>query len=160
MLIQRGLVFAVVAGAFCFDATLVADEKPRKQQSVAEQRKVAQLEAAAQRQERQAERIRGNERGDASEFVGKWRMRLPAGFVYTVELKQLDNGLLRMTCAGHALTLLGDFACKENQLLLVRADQPAVDDYIWIFSSGKFILIKDDQRHGAIYLGAVLTRLP
>jgi hypothetical protein len=106
------------------------------------------------------ERIRGNEKGNASEFAGKWKMRLPAGFEYTVELKQTDEGLLRMTCTGHALNLLGEFACRKNELLLVSTHHSAVDDYIWTYKDGKFVLTKDDQGHGATYLGAVLTRVP
>jgi hypothetical protein len=101
-----------------------------------------------------------NEKGNASEFAGRWRMKLPAGFEYDVQLKQLDNGLLRMTCPGHALNLLGDFVCIGTELQLVEPRQERIDDYIWAYRDGQFVLTKDEQHHGGHYLGATLTRLP
>ncbi len=105
-------------------------------------------------------RVELNEKGNASEFAGTWRMKLPAGFEYNVTLNQEENGLLRMTCLGHALNLLGDFSCVGNELRLVAARQERVDDYIWVYRDGKFVLALEEHRHGAYYRGATLTRLP
>jgi hypothetical protein len=105
-------------------------------------------------------RVRLNEKGNASEFAGNWRMTLPAGFEYNVTLKQEENGLLRMTCAGHALNLLGDFSCVGNELRLVEARKERVDDCIWVYRDGKFVLVLEEHGHGANYRGATLKRLP
>lgn len=105
-------------------------------------------------------RVRRNEKGNASEFVGNWRMKLPAGFEYNITLKQEENGLIRMTCPGHALNLLGDFACVGNELRLVAARQERVDDCIWVYLEGKFVLALEEHGHGANYRGATLTRMP
>lgn len=165
MLTRRNWGWLAVAGLVCFGYSVTARETPRTAnprggRSAEKNLKPGELEAIQQLQELRKERIRGNEKGNASEFAGKWKMRLPAGFEYTIELKQKEDGLLRMTCDGHALNLLGDFACQQNELLLVRADQSAVADYIWIYANGKFVLTKDEQGHGATYRGAVLTRVP
>ncbi len=150
MLTRRRWGLAACIGMLGLSAGLSFAEKPRREDP----------EAIQRLQDLRKERIRGNEKGNASEFAGKWKMRLPAGFEYTIELKQKEDGLLRMTCAGHALNLLGDFACQENELRLVKTHKSAVDDYIWTYTSGKFVLTKDDQGHGATYRGAVLTRVP
>lgn len=105
-------------------------------------------------------RVRLNEKGNASEYAGIWRMKLPAGFEYDVTLTLEENGLLRMNCPGHALNLLGDFACVGNELRLIESRQERVDDYIWVFRTGKLVLAVDEQHHGASYRGATLTRLP
>jgi hypothetical protein len=105
-------------------------------------------------------RVRRNEKGNASEFAGHWRMKLPAGFEYNITLKQEENGLLRMTCPGHALNLLGDFACVGNELRLVEPRKERVDDCIWVYRDGKLVLALEEHGHGANYRGATLTRLP
>ena len=106
-----------------------------------------------------AARLPLNEKGNASEYTGRWRLKLPAGFEYNLEIKQLDNGLLRVTCPGHALLLLGDFVCVGTELQLVEPRKARIDDYIWSYRDGKFILTKDEQQHGGHYRGATLTRL-
>jgi hypothetical protein len=105
-------------------------------------------------------RVRANEKGNASEFAGKWRMTLPAGFKYEVQLTQRDDGLLKLECPGHDLNLLGDFVCIGNELRLVNPRKERVDDYIWVYRDGRFVLTQDQQHHGGHYLGATLTRLP
>lgn len=160
MLTRRGWGFLAMAGLIGFGGSLAAEERPRAVKPRPEKVKPGELEAIQKLQDLRKERIRGNEKGNASEFAGKWKMCLPAGFEYTVELKQTEEGLLRMTCAGHALVLLGDFSCQENELRLVSTHHSAVNDYIWTYQNGKFILTTDDQGHGATYLRAVMTRVP
>lgn len=104
------------------------------------------------------ERVRANERGNASEFAGLWQMKLPAGFEYNVKLMQRDDGLLQLECPGHALNLLGDFVCVGNELRLVKPRMDRVDDYVWVYRDGKFELTVDEQGHGGHYRGATLTR--
>jgi hypothetical protein len=104
------------------------------------------------------ERKLANERGNASEYAGAWRMKLPAGFEYDVKLTQRDDGLLRLECPGHALNLLGDFVCIGNELRLVKPRMERVDDYVWVYRDGKFELTVDEQGHGGHYRGAWLTR--
>ena len=154
-----GLWLAVVAGIFCLTAGLAAG-KPARETPRAIRPKPGELEAIQRLQDLRKERIRGNEKVNASEYAGVWKLRLPAGFEYTVQLKQTEEGLLRLTCAGHALVLLGDFACQENELRLVRTHHSAVDDYIWTYHNGKFVLTTDDQGHGSTYLLATMTRVP
>lgn len=77
--------------------------------------KPVDVEAVKRLQELRKERIRANEKGNASEFAGKWKMRLPAGFEYTVEFQQTDTGLLRLTCPGHALVLLGTLPVRRTK---------------------------------------------
>jgi hypothetical protein len=62
------------------------------------------------------QRVREHEKGNASEFTGKWKLRLPAGFEYAVELKANEDGLLAMTSRDGGLLLLGEFACKGTEL--------------------------------------------
>ena len=157
MLTRRNWGWAAL-GVFCLGSSLALAEP--QSESRTKRPKPAELEAIERWQDLRKERIRGNEKGNASEFAGKWKMRLPAGFEYTVELKQTEEGLLRMTCTGHALVLLGDFACQANELLLVTTHQSAVDDYVWTYTNGKFVLTTDEQGHGATSLRAVMTRLP
>jgi len=106
-----------------------------------------------------AARVLLNEKGNASEFTGNWQMKLPAGFAYDVQIKQLDNGLLRMTCEKHALLLLGDFVCVGTELQLVQPRHERIDDYVWVYRDGQFVLTRDEQHHGGHYRGATLTRL-
>jgi hypothetical protein len=100
-----------------------------------------------------------NEKGNASEFAGKWKMKLPAGFEYIVQLKQTEDGLLQMTCEDGALLLLGDFSCRGSELQLVQPRHERIEDYIWTYRDGKFVLTEDKQSHGGHYLHAVLTRV-
>jgi hypothetical protein len=41
----------------------------------------------------------------------------------------------------------------------VKSNHERVDDYIWQYRDGQFVLIKDDQGHGGNYLQATLTRI-
>lgn len=120
---------------------------------------VSQISAGENLEKLRADRVPLNEKENASEFTGRWRMKLPAGFEYDVQIKQLESGLLRMTCDGHALNLLGDFVCIGTELQLVDPRQDRIDDYIWVYRDGRFVLTKDEQHHGGHYLGATLTRL-
>lgn len=99
-----------------------------------------------------------HDRDTASEWVGKWELRLPAGFHYPVTLGKTDDGLLKLGCESN-LTLLGTFAFSKNQLQLVKPNDDGIDDFVWqLNDEGNFVLITDRNRVGARYIGAVLER--
>jgi len=114
---------------------------------------------AARLEDLRKTRIKHNEKGNASEFAGTWKMKLPAGFEYDVKLNQCDNGLLELTSTHGALLLLGDFACIGSELRLVKPRHERIDDYIWEYQDGRFVLTRDEQAHGGNYRLATLTRV-
>ncbi|QDU30304.1 hypothetical protein ETAA8_54240 [Anatilimnocola aggregata] len=126
--------------------------KPRAKESIPD-RYAARAEAIWQA------RSKVNEKGNATEFAGRWRMKLPAGFEYDVLLSMRDDGLLELSSPGHALNSLGDFACIDNQLRLVKPRHDHVADFVWRYRDGLFELIREDHGHGANYRGATMTRL-
>lgn len=104
-----------------------------------------------------AERIKDNDRGSGSEFVGAWTMRLPRGFEYAITLEQREDGLLVMKSQKN-LTLLGTFACQKNRLMLVETRESNVHDFTWDYRDGILVLVEEDLHNGANYVGATLKR--
>ena len=104
-------------------------------------------------------RVKANERGTASEYPGRWRMTLPAGFAYDVTLSQREDGLLVLDSEHKGLLLLGEFAVNKNKLVLVRPRGTNIEDYVWSFDKGQFSLVHQEHRHGADYTGATLRRV-
>ena len=151
MLVWAAVGIAAVPG-------LLGAMEPRAEEAVPGAGEELARKAEAELRKLREERARGNKRGNASEFAGKWRLTLPAGFKYDVELTQRDDGLLQLECPGHALNLLGRFACIGTELRLVAPREGQVDEYIWTYRDGRFELTAEKQNHGAHYKGATLTR--
>lgn len=106
-------------------------------------------------------RRKANIRGEVQEFAGDYRLVLPAGFEYALQLRETNEGFMEFQCRTK-ITLLGQFAMnQEHQLLLISTQEEGVDDFIWTLNNkGDFVLTHEDHRVGATYQGAILTKSP
>lgn len=103
------------------------------------------------------QRTEENDRGNASEFVGEWMLRLPRGFEYAVKITQRDDGLLVMDCE-KSIVLIGTFAFQKNRLSLVETKESNIHDFVWEYRDGVMTLITERVENGGNYLGATLSR--
>lgn len=101
-------------------------------------------------------RLAGNDAVAGKTLVGDWKLKLPKGFVYSITLKQREDGCLILTSEKELVTA-GVFTFKDRRLELLEAKRPEVDDFVWEQQpDGSLKLIHEQHRHGADYIGAVL----
>jgi hypothetical protein len=105
------------------------------------------------------ERLKSNDREAAAKLVGRWKLTLPAGFVYNDEIKQTNDGLLSFDGSRQGV-LYGKFAVHDDQMRLVDPNNKEIDDYVWrVESLNKLSLVISKTQNGADYTGATLERL-
>jgi beta-lactamase regulating signal transducer with metallopeptidase domain len=102
-------------------------------------------------------RLAGNDTVAAKTLVGDWKMKLPKGFVYSMTLKQREDGCLILSSENEKNVTCGVFTFKDKRLELLEANRPEVDDLCGKQQTdGSLKLIHEQHRHGANYIGAVL----
>jgi hypothetical protein len=106
-----------------------------------------------------AGRIEAHDRDQAAGLVGAWKLTLPAGFTYDIDITQRADGLLVLDCRTK-INLLGVYAFSDGQLRLVETVRDGQTDLVWDDRDGTLLLIGDERAaNGASYLGATLERM-
>lgn len=109
-----------------------------------------------------ATRIKAHNPETSTEFAGRWRMTLPRGFQYDIELARAEGekGLLEMKSRRGGICLLGTYSFTGDRLQLVDPkDRDGVQDLDWRYRDGVFILEAQSVRNAGDYVGAKLERV-
>lgn len=104
------------------------------------------------------QRRSAHDRQAAADRTGRWKLTLPRGFVYELQMTQRADGFLVLS-SPVAINLTGVFSLKGDWLELIETENPDTDFRWERQTDGSFRLQFQQHSHGANYTGAILRSL-